>query len=374
MTARVVVLGAGFGGLEVASGLSEVLGGQIQVTLIDRRADFVFGFAKLDVMFGTRTAAEVRHPYARIDKPGVRFVQAEITGIDAARRHVQTSAGDFAADYLVIALGADLDEAATPGLAGAGHDFYSVDGAFAVRETLADFTGGRVVIGVLTPDFKCPPAPSETALLADEYLRARGLREASEVSLVMPWPSPVPPVPAASEVFLAEFDKRGILWHPGHVIDHLDPHEVIFSDGHRLGYDLFLAVPKHVLPPVIAASGLAAQGWVPVDHDTFRTRHDGVYAIGDVAASGTPKAGTFATGQAKVVTAQILADLGAASTIAYDGNGICLIGFGGGEVAQVGGVFRDGNVVTPLFDPASRENAAAKEQFRRTTAARWFGV
>ena len=377
MTARVLVLGAGFGGLEVAAGLSERFGGRVEVTLIDKRDAFVFGFAKLDVIAGERTADEVSYAYSGMHNPGVRFVRAEILSIDPAARSVHTDVGDFSADHLVIALGADLDPAATPGLAEAGHEYYSTEGAFAARDVLAGFTGGRVVIGVATPVFKCPPAPSETALVVDEYLRAAGLRDASEVSLVMPWPSPVPPVPAASEAFLAAFAERGIRWHGDHVIERLDAgsREVVFADGHRLGYDLFLGVPKHVVPPVVAAAGLAPEGWVQVDRQTFRTRYEEVYAIGDVTDAGVPKAGTFAMGQARVVTAEIAERIDAeAETPAYDGAGICYIGFGGGTVAQIGGTFRDGAPVHPVFETPSTANAEVKEAFRRAQARRWLGA
>src|SRR3954451_22933485 len=192
---RVLVLGAGFGGLELTTRLSEALGDEVDVTLIDRADGFVFGFSKLDVMFGRTTADAVFHSYADIVKPGVRFVQAEVGAIDAANKKVDTDAGVFDADILVIALGADLDPAATPGLVEGGHEFYTVDGAFAARDVVESFGGGRVVVGVTSTPFKCPPAPSETALLVAEYLEERGLRERSEVALVMPMGIPIPPSP-----------------------------------------------------------------------------------------------------------------------------------------------------------------------------------
>src|SRR4051794_2472230 len=106
---RVVVLGAGFGGLELSTTLSEELGDRVEVVLIDKADGFVFGFSKLDVMFGRREADTVVHAYSDVVKPGVRFVQATITAIDPAERRVETDAGSFEADVLVVALGADLD-------------------------------------------------------------------------------------------------------------------------------------------------------------------------------------------------------------------------------------------------------------------------
>src|SRR3954454_6600716 len=190
---RVLVLGAGFGGLELTARLSEEAGDQVDVVLVDRTDCFVFGFSKLDVMFGRSRAAEVQHRYADVAGPGVRFVQADVTAIDAARRQVETTAGTFAADVLVVALGADLDPGATPGLLEDGHEFYTEAGAFALRDTLAAFSGGRVVVGVTSLPFKCPPAPSETALLVHDLMQRRGIRDRSEVALVMPLGVPIPP-------------------------------------------------------------------------------------------------------------------------------------------------------------------------------------
>src|SRR5215469_4542353 len=139
---RIVILGAGFGGLELASTLSQELGDDAGVVLIDQADSFVFGFSKLDVMFGRTTAEHVQHRYSDIVKPGVRFVQSAVHAIDPVARRVVTDAETFEADILVVALGADLDPAATPGLAEGGHEFYTLPGAFGLRDVLADFRGG----------------------------------------------------------------------------------------------------------------------------------------------------------------------------------------------------------------------------------------
>src|SRR5262245_23406316 len=167
---RVLVLGAGFGGLELTTRLSEELGDDADVVLIDRSDGFVFGFSKLDVMFGRTHAEAVHHSYRDVVKPGVQFVQTMVRSIDPDARRVETTAGGFDADVLVGALGAELDPAATPGLVEGGHEFYTEAGAFAVRDVLEDFGGGRVIVGVTSTPFKCPPAPSETVLLVHDFL------------------------------------------------------------------------------------------------------------------------------------------------------------------------------------------------------------
>ena len=170
MNTRVVVLGAGFGGLELSTLLSEALRDDVEVTLIDRSDAFVFGFSKLDMMFGRKAPAEVRLEYADIEKPGVRFVQDEITAIDPEALRVDTGTGVHEADILVVALGADYDMDATPDSAEAGNEFYSLAGAERLAEVLPTFSAGRALIGVCGAPFKCPPAPSEAALLLHDYL------------------------------------------------------------------------------------------------------------------------------------------------------------------------------------------------------------
>src|SRR6266513_1793291 len=159
--ARFVVLGAGFGGLELATFLSEALGSDAGITLIDENDAFVFGYSKLDVMFGRKEPREVRLLYDDFVKPGVRFLRETITAIDPEARRVTTNAGIHDADILVIALGADYDFDATPGLAEAGNEFYSVAGAERLATLLPSFSRGRAIVGVCGAPFKCPPAPSE---------------------------------------------------------------------------------------------------------------------------------------------------------------------------------------------------------------------
>jgi sulfide:quinone oxidoreductase len=373
---RVVVLGAGFGGLELTTRLSDEFGDGVDLVLIDRSDAFVFGFSKLDVMFGRTLPASVRHSYSDVVKPGVRFVQTDIRGIDPVNKTVDTDAGVFEADVLVVALGADLHPGATPGLVEGGHEFYTVEGAFGLRETLADFEGGRVIVGVCSTPFKCPPAPSETALLMDDYLRSRGLRDRSEIALVMPLPKPIPPSPDASQAVLAAFDERGIEFHPNRLVTSLDPARgvAIIKDADEMPYDLFLGVPVHRVPTVVEESELAVDGWIPVDPVTLETRFADVYAVGDVTSVGTPKAGVFAEGQGAVVADRISARIRQQSEDAgYDGRGLCYIEFGKDEVAKVDVTFVSGQTpVGSLLGP-SAELAADKAEFGATRIARWFG-
>ena len=373
---RVVVLGAGFGGLELTTRLSEEFGDDVDVVLIDQADGFVFGFSKLEVMFGRALPPGVHHSYSDLVKPGVRFVQATVQSIDPVGKSVETDGGTFDADILVIALGADLDPSATPGLVESGHEFYTVAGAFALRDVLSAFEGGRVIVGVTSTPFKCPPAPSETALLMHDFLTQRGIRDRSEIALVMPLGAPIPPSPAASKALLAAFAERGISWHPERLVKQLDPtrNVAVFHDGSELPYDLFLGVPVHRAPAVVQESGLCVDGWIPVNPLTLETSFADVYAVGDVTSVGTPKAGVFAEGQAAVVADRIAARIRAETASQhYDGRGICYLEFGHGQVAKVDVTFVSGQPPVGEFDGPSELFAADKGEFGTSRILRWFG-
>ncbi|HEX5225681.1 MAG TPA: FAD-dependent oxidoreductase [Solirubrobacteraceae bacterium] len=376
MSERVLVLGAGFGGLELASTLSEELGDRVQVTVIDRSDSFVFGFSKLDVMFGHATAESVRLRYTDIAKPSVQLLRETITAIDPQAKRVTTDAGVHEADTLVVALGADYDFDATPGLAGA-NEFYSVAGAARLAGIIPTFAQGHAVIGVCGAPFKCPPAPSECALLLHDELVRRGAREACEITFVIPLGRPVPPSPETSEALEAAFAERGITLMTGRRIASVDPAagRTTLDDGTELSYDLFLGVPKHRAPDVVIESGMTEDGYIPVDPATLQTAYPDVYAVGDVATAGVPKAGVFAEGAARVVAQALIARArGEDASARHLGQGTCYIEFGAGRVGSVDIDFLSGPEKTGTFHAPSAALVAEKERFGSTRRARWFGA
>ena len=385
MKTRVVALGAGFGGLELTAILAELAGDELDLTLIDKSDSFVFGFSKIDVLVGRAKPEGVRLPYGRIVKPGVRFVRAAILSIDPAARRVVTDQGTFDADILAVALGADVDPSGTPGLREGGHEFYTLDGAIAAHAALKSFAGGRVVIGVHKPPFKCPPAPSEAALLIHEYLTSND--RPADVSLVMPFPVPVPPSPDTSKALSAKFEDRGITFVKNTIVPSIDPAKKVANlksvdpgsqdPGLRtVPYDLYFGIPVHRVPRVVVESGLSSgpDEWVAVNKQTLETKFPGVYAIGDVNAVGTPKAGVFAEGAAKTVAAQIIAKLRKGESPApFDGQGSCYIEFGTDQVGRVDVDFFGGPSPTSAFQQPSKELAAEKSSFTSSRRNRWFG-
>jgi len=377
MRCDVLILGAGFGGLELATTLSESLGDDIDVVLIDEGDAFVFGYSKLDVMFGRTTLDAVRLPYRDLAKPGVRFLQETITAIDPEQRSVTTNAGSHEGDVLVVALGADYDFDATPGLIEAGNEFYSVAGAERLAGLLPSFSRGRAVVGVCGAPFKCPPAPSEAALLLHDHLLSRGVRDDCEISFVIPFGTPVPPSPETSRALVEAFAERDIEFIPQRRVASLDGARgvVVLDDGTELPYDLFLGVPRHRAPDVVIASGMTEDGYIPVSSRTLETRYPSVYAVGDVATVGVPKAGVFAEGAARVVARSLIARRrGGDEASLYDGRGSCYIEFGGGGVGRVDVDFLGGPKPTGTFQAPSDALVAEKEHFGASRRARWFGT
>jgi sulfide:quinone oxidoreductase len=376
MQTRVVVLGAGFGGLELTTILSDTFGDAVDVVLIDKADSFMFGFSKLDLMFGHEIPSNARHPYRDILKPGVRFVQSTIRSIDPEAKRVVTDAGTFEADVLVVALGADLDPAATPGLVEGGNEFYTIEGAITLRDVLPTFEKGHAIVGVTSTPFKCPPAPSECALMLHDYLVANGRRADTQITLVMPFGIPIPPSPETSQALLSAFTERGITYVKDSLVTALDPGRkvVVLNDGRELPYDLFLGIPVHRVPQVVEESGLAVNGWVPVSRETLETRFPGVYAVGDVNSVGTPKAGLFAEGAAKVVSARIIAQIqGGENPGPYAGTGSCYVEFGQEKIGRVDVNFLSGPKPTGVYHAPSEALVSEKVDFGSERIRRWFG-
>jgi sulfide:quinone oxidoreductase len=378
MKRHVLILGAGFGGLELATRLSEIASDAVDVTLLDRNDSFFFGFSKLEVMLGRQSADDVLLPYRDIAKDGVEFRQETVVGIDPVARRVETDAGTRDADFLVVAMGADYDMVATPGFEEDGYEYYSLAGAERLRDALTEFQGGRVLVSVLGQPFKCPPAPFEGPFLLHEHFTQRGIRDAVEMTTTFPMQRPVPVTGPVSQMFRDALASRGIAELPQHLVTSIDPnaHTARLATGETLAYDLFIGIPVHRAPEPLAACGLAVNGWVPVDQTNLRTGFPHVYALGDVCTGPrtVPKAGIFAEAAARVVAHDIAAEISGSDPPApYEGSGVCYAEFGGGLVSKVEVNFLRGESPAADRHDPSLEYAAEKAEFGATRRARWFG-
>jgi sulfide:quinone oxidoreductase len=376
MPIHVVILGAGFAGLELSTRLAEEGNGAFEVTLVDQGEGFTFGFAKLDVLIGERTVDEVRTSYDALSKPGVTFRRERILSVDPEARRVVTDTGVLEADVLVVALGADLDPGATPGLVEDGYEFYSPEGAGRLHGALESFDGGRIVVAVLGPFFKCPPAPYEGVFLLHEFLTRRGVRAATSLHLLTTLSSPIPVSPDASALIETMLAERGIEHWTQAPVTHLDPSTKTahVADGRSVPYDLFIGIPVHKAPDVVVASGLAVDGWIPVDAATFATRFADVYAVGDVTSAPVPRAGSIAEGEAGTVADVLLARFaGGPEAPPYPGVAVCYIEMGDDVVGRVDADFLSGPSPVARFSAPSLEIAGQKREFGSSRLARWFG-
>jgi sulfide:quinone oxidoreductase len=348
---RVLILGGGSGGLATAGRLKELLGDQVNITVIDKQRSFVMGFSLLRVMTGEKTEQEVTVPKEKVSQKGIKFINAEVNKIDVQNGIVRTDQGEFAYDYLVIALGAELAPEKVSGFESAFH-MYTLENAKKLRDVLSSFKGGSIRLVISSTPFKCPPAPYEAAMLIDDYLRSKGLRDKSDIQIFTPESQPMPIAgPEVGNRVVFMLNEKGIGFHNNTKVSLIDgsSKQIVFENGTREKYDLLIAIPPHTSPKVVKESGGgladAASGWISVDPKNMQTKHYKVYAIGDVAAiklqSGMmlPKAATFAFGQAEIVAFNIASSVLGTETRSWDGFGECFIETGSGNAAYGSGSF-----------------------------------
>jgi len=381
--AQVLVLGGGFGGVAAANEFREQLEIDDEVVLIDRHDSFTMGFAKLWDLAGMRPIADGTRSLRDLERRGIRFVQADITSIDAEARRVGTDAGTFEGDAMVIALGSRPSPKHRQLLSARGaHDLYDQAALPAIREDLADIMAGRVVVSILGGPFKCPPAPYEAALIVDALLRDRGVREDVEVVVTTPQPMTLPVAGVdASRYVASHLDDHGIELFSGHRVTDVDADRltIAFADGaEELGYDLLLGVPADALPEVLVDAGLAAEsGWLEPDPATLRLDHDRVVAVGDctripTATAQLPHAGVFAAAQARIAARNLAVDLLGGNEEHFDGHGYCFLELPGEQVAFVEGNFYADPPDVSLT-PADHEQFRRKQAYERDHLATWFG-
>jgi len=355
-----LILGGGFGGLAVANALRAELPAENAITVVDAAERFHVGAGKTWLMLGERTFEQISQARAALLDPGIRLVEARIDAIDLASGHVKAGDDELTWDYLVVALGADLDMTAVPGLADAAHAFYTVEGAERLAAELERFVEGDLVILIPKTPFKCPPAPYEAAMLIHSALEARGLRDRVRMSVHTVEGAPMATAGPAMGAFIQDqLAARGIAFHPKRATAHVDgaARRVVFESGDEAPYDLLIAIPPHIAPGVVRDAGLVdAWGWIPVDPHTLRVQSpsgaEGIYAIGDVttlplpgrfhpdARLVLPKAGVFAEAQGLVVADQIAAEvLGRAPRQAFDGRGYCYLETGASRAVRAEGAF-----------------------------------
>lgn len=338
----IVVLGGGVGGMMAANELRTRLPKEHRIVLIERNTHHAFAPSFLWVMTGDRKSEQVRRPLTALLRPGIEFVNATAEGLDLQARRVVTIRGTFSFDYLIIALGAELAPESVPGVVEGSHSFYTLDGAVRLQETLRGFSGGRIAVVVAAMPYKCPAAPHEGAMLIRDYFQRRGFANKVDIHLYTPEAQPMPVAgPELGKAVLQLLDKKRIEFHPAHNLVAVNPaaKSVQFQQGTAEDCDLLVVIPPHRAPRLVHEAGLTNAGtWIPVSAQTLETRHEGVFAIGDVTAIPIPgrwkpevplmlpKAGVFAHVQAEVVASGIAAQVeGRTSDKSFFGEGYCML-------------------------------------------------
>ncbi len=345
-----LVLGGGVGGVVAATRLRQRLPRTDRVVLVEREAQHVFQPSLLWLAVGARPTTAVQRPFDRLRRRGVEVVRATVESMDPGQRTVRAGGQALSADALIVALGAELAEEAVPGLEAAGHDLYTLAGATAVRDALAKFDAGRIVILTATPSYKCPAAPYEAAMLIEAALRHRGVRDRAQLDLYTAEARPMAVTgPAVSGAVRQLVESKGLRYYPEHQVIRADAarRRVDFANGATASFDLLIYVPPHRAPAVVRNAGLTNEsGWIPVDRHTLATVHPGVFAIGDVTTvplaigKPLPKAGMFAHEHAQVVAANIVHDwTGWGARRAFDGHGKCFVETGDGKAGIGAGDF-----------------------------------
>jgi sulfide:quinone oxidoreductase len=335
MTEHVVVVGGGTGGTVLANDLADRLdaeldAGDVRITLLNDGPDHVYKPVWLYVAFGQREPSDGRRQLDELVDDAVDLRIDRVTDIDTESKRLQLD-GDSQSvsyDHLVLATGSTLAADRIPGLAAGGHNYYSESGAIDLREELMSFTEGELVLSVIGTPHMCPAAPLEFVFMADDWFRERGLREDVDITYTYPIQR-VHGNPHIADWARPIMDERDITVETFFNAEAVDPEaETVTSmEGTELDYDLLVTIPPHSGVDLIAEAGLGDGGWVDVDKHTLEAEAaEDVYALGDTADTGVPKAGSVAHYQAGVVGQRIASDIrGRPATATYDGKTLCFI-------------------------------------------------
>lgn len=343
MKHRIVVLGGGVGGTLLANLLAKKLKrAEAEITVVDASGAHVYQPGWLYVPFGETSAASLVKPERGLLRSAVRLVTETATTIDPAGQTV--SLGDGAVlpyDTLVLATGARLAPEAVPGFCEGAHHFYTEAAALALQQALAEFQGGKLVIGVADIPYKCPPAPLEFAFKVEDELTKRGLRDKTEITYLSPINRAFT-IESVSTFVTPMLEERGIALETFFNTESIDPERKIVTslEGAEMPYDLLVLIPPHRGADVVTNSGLGdEQGWVATDRHTMQV-HDqpDIFALGDATDIPVSKSGSAAHFEAKALADRIVARVRQQpldEAPRYDGRVLCFLETGHGQASQL---------------------------------------
>ncbi|HEX2557922.1 MAG TPA: FAD/NAD(P)-binding oxidoreductase [Nitrososphaera sp.] len=380
MGKRILILGAGFGGLAAANALRKGLGQEHRIIVIDRKKSFMMGLVKLWILEGSRKLEESQTSLDVLNAKGIEYLNDEISKIDTKSSRVQArDLGWIEYDYLIVAVGAELAPERIAGFAGRGYNLYDAKQVPQLRERLLLLKSGRVAVCIMGMPYKCPPAPYEAAMIISGLLTKQGTRNSIEVDFYTPAPIALPIAgPEISNNVVNVISQQRINFHASHKLKSVSEDKLEFENGARIDYDLLVGIPPHKVPEVISSSGLTDGDWVSVDRYTMKTLHKNVFAIGDVTeikvgALALPKAGIFAEEEAKVAARQIIDEIaGKPAVAAFNGQGYCFMEMGGRQAGYIDADFYNPGGPSIRLEPPSEQNYDKKQDFERTRIKEWL--
>ena len=379
MGKRILILGAGFGGLAAATELRKGLGHDHHIIIVDRKRSFMMGLVKLWILEGSRRLEESQTPLDRLNEKGIEYLNDEVTIIDAASNRVQSKDhGWIEFDYLIVALGAELVPDRIAGFAGRGYNLYDAQQVPKLRDRLLKLKRGRVAVAIMDMPYKCPPAPYEASMIIDGMLAKEGTRSSVEIDVYSPAPVALPVAgPQVSANIVDIISQRGIRFNPLHKLKSVSD-RLEFENGNRADYDVLIGIPPHRAPEVVRRSGLAEGDWVAVDRSTMKTRFVNIFAIGDVTEIkvgkvAVPKAGIFAEEQGKVAARQIMDEIaGKPAVAAFTGQGYCFMEVGNRRAGYLEADFFNPAGPVLRLEAPSEQNFQKKQDFEKTRVKEWL--
>lgn len=343
---RLLILGAGTAGTMMANHLRRKLNkAEWEITVVDRSETHYYQPGFLFLPFDIYTPEQIQKPTRSFIPKGVDFMANEIDRIDPELQYVHfKDESSIHYDLLIVATGVDIAQAEIEGLVGPEwyktiFDFYTIEGATALRDKLRDWKGGKLVVHIAEMPIKCPVAPLEFAFLADTYFQEKGMRDQVEITYVTPMDGAFTK-PTAANTLQYLLEEKNIHIVPNfnvELVDHASK-KIVDYGGKEVEYDLLVTVPTNMGNAMLERSGMGDDlNYLPTDKNTLQTKQwSNIFAIGDTTNLPTSKAGSVAHFEAEVLTENILRYIGGeALEPGYDGHANCFIETGKGKALLI---------------------------------------